>query len=424
MKVIHWVKPNTSGMHRVAASMARAELTLGVESRCMDPFDPAQTGWAETLDADVHVNHTHLPDQFQGKSFKRQCTKPHLVVFPVHGTPELVFEMSVREAETNGYNAGTGLAQHQRGMQEADAIMAFVPRHRDLYKLATDKRTIVDLIPMGVDHEFWKNGVSFGHYAGRPAFFNCENAYAFKWAVDFLRVWPWVREELDDAVLHVSNIPVTLQRFVDVLIARTGAIYGTVAGSWSYDQNNLRNIFRQVDFYLSTVRYGDFNRLSMEAGAAGLPVISYPGNDYADYWMQEGDSRFAVRDLIAIGKGEVQPRADKKPVPTEAEMAHATINVYERLLDRPQTNWAVGAELADALDPIVRDALLSATGPGLNGVAPSAPRPKASTASELLSSYCAGVDAAAQQVAALAGELASVEVPPAVPDGVLVGATA
>ena len=61
MKTVHWVMPNSSGMHRVADAMYHAELRLGVQSLLFDPFDPKQQGWDEALDADVHISHTHIP---------------------------------------------------------------------------------------------------------------------------------------------------------------------------------------------------------------------------------------------------------------------------------------------------------------------------------------------------------------------------
>lgn len=386
MKIAHWCMNNLSGMHAVAESMARAELALGVESRWLDPFeyekDPNASEWA--LDADVHVGHTHIPDRFHGKSFKQSLTKPWRCVFAVHGTPELIFEQSVESARTNGYGSGRSYAGHQIGMQNADAIVCFVPRHRDLYDLATDKHTIVDLVPMGIDTAFWNGGVTKGKYVGEPSFFNCENAEPFKWAAEIVRVWPWIYQGLgENAALHIANIPTDVLRFIDALALRNGSLQGAYIGSWSYDHENLRNILKSVDYYVSTVRYGDFNRISLEAGAAGVPVISYCGNEYADYWMPEGDQRTVAKALIAIGKGDVAPRADKLPIPTERQMAEATISVYERVLNRVPTNFALGEVLPDALTLEMQDAFLSITGPGLNASAPTGPRPKPLAVAEL-----------------------------------------
>ena len=166
---------------------------MGVDAKCVDPFDFEKDAeaaeWA--LDADIHVGaYTHpRPISTARKSFKQSLTKPWRVVFPVHGTPELIFEQTVESAKGNGYGTGRSYAGHQIGMQDADAIVTFWPRHRDLYDLATDKHTFVDCLPMAVDAAFWQAGVSAGKYAGDPSFFSCENQYAFKWAYEILRVW-------------------------------------------------------------------------------------------------------------------------------------------------------------------------------------------------------------------------------------------
>lgn len=371
MKICHWSMLNGSGMHAVAKSMVQGEIALGVDARLLDPFDATQLGWDDVLDADVHVNHTHIPDRIGTVAFHKAVTKPHRFVFPIHGTPELVFEGSVEDAKANGYGAGMSYAHHQRGMQIADAIVAFVPRHRDFYDLATDKHTIVDQVPMGIDTAFWGGSTVAGKYAGSPSFITAENQHAFKWCIDLVRVWPWVRAELDEAILHAVNIPGGMLRFVDVLAARCGSNHGSYIGAWSYDHENLRNIFRQCDYYISPVRYGDFNRACLEAKAAGCKVISFPSNPYADFWIPEGDQRTWAKALIRIGKGEAAARPDALPVPTLADMAHAMIGIYERVLDRPRTNFALGGLLPDALDATLIEALQSVR----PTVKPTTPRP-------------------------------------------------
>jgi hypothetical protein len=358
VKIIHWSMLNHSGMHHVAESMARAELAMGVESRLMDPFDKDQSGWEMALDADIHVAHTHIPEKMGTIPWRRAIVKPYKMVFPVHGTPEHFFENSVKEGVTNGYNAGVSYIHHQHGMQQADAIMSFVPRQQWLFDLATDKSTVVDLIPMGVDHAYWVGGASKGKYAGEPSVLTCENQHEFKWGVPIASVWQYVRREVDNAILHWSAIPLDLHRFVFPMLARYGS-YGTVVGSWSYAADTLRDIFKSIDFYVSPVRYGDFNRLSMEASAAGAKVISFPGNDYADFWMHEGHHRAMADDLIRILSGQEPPRAEKKPAPTEADMARVTINVYNRVLGRPLVKWEDGETLPDAMPENVREAIMA-----------------------------------------------------------------
>ena len=387
MRVVHWSKKNSSGMHRVAEQMARAEVAVGVDAKCLDPFDfesdPEATEWA--LDADVQVGHTHLPDFYRSKPYRQMVTKPWRAVFVVHGTPELIFEETIRDAEGNGYGSGRSQAGHIIGMQDADAIVTFWPRHRDLYDLATDKHTIVDCLPMAVDAAFWQAGVSAGKYAGDPSFFSCENQYAFKWAYEILRVWRLILREVPSAGLHITNVPTDQLRHVDALAMRYGSLQHAWVGSWRLDQLNLRNVFKSVDYYVSPVRYGDFNRTCLEASASGAKVISYPGNPYADFWMPEGDQRNVAKALVQIAKGEMEPRV-KDAVPTEREMAQAAVHVYERILDRPQTKFALG-EIPDALPLAFRDALLSATGAGLGELPKVGPRPKAKTADEIRAAF-------------------------------------
>lgn len=372
MKIIHWTMKNGSGMNQVAASMVRAELAIGVDSRLMDCFDPKQVGWEIALDADIHVNHTNIPEKIGKLSFQKACTKPFRFVFPVHGTPEHVFESTIKDAEQNGYNTGTSYAHHQAGMQDADAVVTFWERHQWLYKLALDKHTPVDLVPMGVDLDFWAAGKSVGKYAGEPSFLSCENQHPFKWSFYILRMWRAVRQELPHAILHVGNVPGGAQRFVDAMAARYGCANGAVYGSWQYSHDNLRNILRSVDFYVSPVRYGDHNRMSLEAAAAGCKVISYPGNLYADYWIHEGDDRKACADLVAIGRGDVEPLATKLPAPSLNDMARGMVNVYERILDRPRTNFALG-EIPDALPTVIREAI--ADGQGITNFKVEGPPP-------------------------------------------------
>jgi hypothetical protein len=89
-------------------------------------------------------------------------------------------------------------------------------------------------------------------------------------------------------------------------------------------------VFKSVDFVLGLVRYGDFNQLSLQANAAGAKTISYRGNEYADYWVTEGDQREIAKELTSILKGEVAPRT-KTPVPDIAETAAAMKAIYETL---------------------------------------------------------------------------------------------
>jgi len=98
----------------------------------------------------------------------------------------------------------------------------------------------------------------------------------------------------------------------------------------SFEHVDLLNVFRSVDYYIGLVRYGDFNRISLEANASGCKTISYRGNPYSDYWLTEGDQRIIATELIEILSGRVPPR-DKSIVPDITETSKAIIDVYKSL---------------------------------------------------------------------------------------------
>jgi hypothetical protein len=68
----------------------------------------------------------------------------------------------------------------------------------------------------------------------------------------------------------------------------------------------------------------------LEARACGIPVISYAGNPYANYWITEGDQRTIAEELREILLHRREPRAAEAP-PTIADTAAAMRAVYESL---------------------------------------------------------------------------------------------
>jgi hypothetical protein len=78
------------------------------------------------------------------------------------------------------------------------------------------------------------------------------------------------------------------------------------------------------------VRYGDFNRLSLEANACGSKTISYRGNPYSDFWITEGDQRIMADELLAILTGKAEARV-KTPVAESKDMAAEMFKIYESL---------------------------------------------------------------------------------------------
>ncbi len=316
---------NNSGMHRVAESLVLAERALGIDSHCID----FHTTPDEMVDCDIHVSHTHFTDGMRNK-----ITKPLKLVWVGHGTPDHVFQSAVQEGEKGSYGHGDGLMLLQNNLQTVDAIVTFWPRHAAIYQSLCDKNTEVHCVPLGVDKSFWKPVATRGKFAGSPSLLTCENSHYIKWPYDLFVAWPWVYPKLklgEAARLHAAMLPRDQHRWFFPLVNRNGASKCSFISHTAFDNENLRNAFCSVDFFIGLVRYGDFNRLSLEANACGAKTISYRGNLMSDYWITEGDQRTMAEELVAILNGVVEPRK-KDPVPDISDTAVAMAKIYESVL--------------------------------------------------------------------------------------------
>lgn len=317
-----------SGMHAIAKSCAEAETRLGHDAFVLNCQEPA--GWEGAADADIHVAHTHFPEEFRAR-----CKPTAKVVFIAHGTPEHLIENETTANENPGYGPAQGWMMTRDRLARADAFVTFWKRHQWFYQTCVPRERIIDYVPMGVDLAFWKEGIDHGRYAGTPSVWTSENPHRMKWPLDLFMLWPLVREAIPLARLHAHYIPWPMHRTLIDLAGTNGSAYVSYLSAATYPHDQLRNIWKSLDFYASLVRYGDHNCTSMQARAAGVPVISYVGNEYADYWIPEGDQRAMAAALIAIFRKEVEPRV-RTPVPDLLDMGRAMVAIYERLLDAPR----------------------------------------------------------------------------------------
>jgi glycosyltransferase involved in cell wall biosynthesis len=321
MKVAHWTMCNGSGMHRVAEDLSIAETALGLTSVLVQCDDVKQ--WEVGKDADVHVVHTHLPDCGRRKDSK--------IVYVGHGTPEHVFKESVTAGLMKGYGAGDFLMLAYHWIKVADAVVVWWPRAQALWQQICMKPKTIDCVPLGIDLDFWKPLATRGKWAGIPSLLSAENCHDIKWPLDLIWMWPWIFKNIPDARMHILYVPRDQHRWWFPLLYATDAIFKTFVSGDAFAKDDLRNAFNSVDYYINLVRYGDFNKVGLEAKASGCKVISYTGNPYSDYWLPEGDQRVMATELEKILKGEVAPRKCED-VPSRDETAKRMKAIYERIL--------------------------------------------------------------------------------------------
>lgn len=335
MKIAHWVMLNGSGMHHMAEAMAEGERRLGHESHLIDVGRPGDWTSGLALEADVHVNHTRFPIE-QSKRITAHTGKAPKVVFVSHGIPEHVIELAAQHHVPERFHASSDdvWAMFRHCLRSSDAIVVFTPRYQALFQTMVSPLQPIDLIPMGVDRAFWAAGVApTDQLKGEPVVWTCENQHRIKWALDLFLAWPFVLRERHLAHLHAHFIPLDMHRILVDLANTNGAAMGATISSCRFSHQQLRDIWQTCDFNMATTRYGDNTLLTMQAEAAGLPTISYPGNEYASFWIAEGDQRTMAEELIKIFDGETPMRA-KREVPDLADTARAMETVYARVLSQ------------------------------------------------------------------------------------------
>lgn len=326
MRIVHWTLSNASGLNRMACQISEAEKALGLDSvvcytdaggGVSSPGQYTVQTKEQSLDADFHVMHSWVPPEAKGRR-----------VFFAHGTPEHCFQIAVEQG-VNNYAGGDPLMLSYYNIDNMEVTVTFWPRHQYIWQ-SFNPRSDVRTIPMGVKKDHWHPVASNGKYAGAPSVFSAENCHYIKWPLDIILAWPYIMRRNLTATLHIHYIPHNLHRYFYPLLAKTGVTFRSYTSGNYFSSTDLRNAFCSVDYYLSLVRYGDFNTICMEAKASGCKVISYRGNPYADYWVTEGDQRTMAEELLAIFEGKTLERVTEE-VPDISETAQAMLKIYEEV---------------------------------------------------------------------------------------------
>ena len=304
--------------------MSSAERGLGIDSFVSFTNTPTESKPGEilseddSLDADIHVIHSHLPDGAKGKT-----------IFIPHGTPEHCFTQAIEQNKASGCWAGDPFMLSIYRVNNTDVTVTFWDRHKYIWKSICPKASIIT-VPMGIDKEFWKPVESRGKWVGDPSLFTCENSHAIKWPLDIILAFPLIMSA-SSAILHIHYLPLDQHKWWYPLMFSNGVSYKSFSSGNYFDKETLRNAFVSVDYYISPVRYGDFNSVCLEAKSSGCKVISYKGNPYADYWLEEGSQIDMANRLLDIINGKVEKR-NTLEVPNLHEMTNEMVKIYKELI--------------------------------------------------------------------------------------------
>ena len=110
-------------MGNVALELSAKEREMGLDSLALNGDNPVEI--PQGIDADIHVIHTHLPDELDFKKAK--------TIWVIHGTPETCFQASVNEGSNNLHGVGDAWMGIYHWLRNADRIVTFWERHKAIW---------------------------------------------------------------------------------------------------------------------------------------------------------------------------------------------------------------------------------------------------------------------------------------------------
>lgn len=304
----------------MAVEMAKEDQKNGLTVAMCDTT--SKDTWGMGMDADIHVVHSHVPDEI---AYDRQKK----IITVQHGSPEYIFESSVADGIKLPYGASNPFAMNSFYMTRSNALVTFWDRQAKIWETMTDKP--VYCIPMGVDREFWTSQGNKNCLNGAPAIFTAENCHTCKWPLDMFIMWPKLVERFTEARLHAIHIPMDQHRWWLPLSYMNGSQYTAFISPARLSHPVLRDFLSSAHYYYSPVTYGDHNRMCLEAASCGTKIISFRGNQYAHYWITEGNQWDQLEEWTNILTGET-PAREPETVPDIKDTGVAMLHVYKEIL--------------------------------------------------------------------------------------------
>jgi hypothetical protein len=310
MKVIHFCQlaPNKSGMYESTKDQIKYERRLGLESDMVDPFVKENAsevdGWLECVDwekakeAEVWVVHAGIPPPLQEYLAVSGNKEKHVVVTNMHGPVE---GMLFKECSSNmfGLHEDRSFTQiHIGWIWEHDACVVINQHEYDVSKLY-DEHNHLHYIPNSLDLERIDPEATKWPYTNHPSVVVADCVRFEKNPAHMIWAMPRVVEKLPDARLSVLSLPFGEVEFWRNIFHRSK--------NWTLIRHCIDNLhikngplmpyMRGADIIFNCNFSGILSRVSMEAMAMGLPVVSTNG-DYTKYHAKIFDLQDIADNIV------------------------------------------------------------------------------------------------------------------------------
>ena len=306
MKILHWLKKETSGLFNTTIELAKMEENLGHLVALRDPHTNETFYGFRDDDFDVHAIHSQIfPHYAKDK-------KPKFLF--LHGEPDYGMLHKVSTTAIMDF------------VPIADCFIAFNEQEARLWQ--SFKRTYV--IPKGVDLNTFKPFDTKKKFKGSPSILYAEHWRTFRHPFHVFVALEKAMLKLPRMRFYPFGCPDSEQDFWLRLVKQNR--YNIFTPGVFKTQKDMNALLNLADIVVSPV-FPSYGRVSLEAMACGKPVVAYKTNPHADYKCEPYDPDDMAEKIIQCWeekKGGQREYAVKNL--DVKNMAEKAIEIYRRFI--------------------------------------------------------------------------------------------
>jgi len=303
-------------MYESVKDQIKYERRAGIKSDLVDPhkeeggekYNLLDDGWYSPIpweaakEADIWVMHYTIPEKLM-PLFDQKIT-----VAVLHGpTEHCLLKEWTSELKNRSFDS------HVSCLWKYDATVVINQHEFDIMKLYDEKERL-HYIPNSIDLERVPQEGPIWQYDHRPAIASFDVTRLEKLPVHILWASPKIVGKIPGARVNIFSLPIPQFSFYRDLICKKHKRQfesDLFIEIFALENMNLFPFMRGADIVFNNNFSGIASRVSMEAMAMGVPVVSY-GGDYTKYHAKIFDLDSIAEEIERCWKDLIKPRSTLK----------------------------------------------------------------------------------------------------------------
>lgn len=286
-------------MYESVKDQIKYERREGLESDIVDPNPYGEKGdpkkvddgwlspvsWKKAEEADIWVCHAKIPERLQREFFDK---KPQVCV--LHGPSEhMLFTEWMTERKQEAFHL------HIKILWSYDATVVLNQHEYDIMELF-DEYDRLHYIPNSIDLERYQDEViTAWEYKNHPAICSFDVPRLEKLPANLIWSIPRILKKIPDARVNIFSLELeSISTWRHIFCKSKKRNLERWCENIQLANNELRPFMKGADMVFNNNFSGIASRVSMEAMAMGVPIVSY-GGDYTKYHAK-------IFDLDSIAK--------------------------------------------------------------------------------------------------------------------------